>query len=157
MPKALRAERRPLISKVPRVAGGYLSPPLPDSHVLVWLARAAASHTGFTAGHHQVLTDPALAKFRDTLERLHRNARGIHAKHDAPAAPTVTKVRDEINDIAAQRNAALAELADALRPTDVDTLAEAIANGDRAVMQTIARALTRKDEKDYKRLVNRVS
>ncbi|QXU52163.1 hypothetical protein [Rhodococcus sp. LW-XY12] len=72
-------------------------------------------------------------------------------------APTVTKVRDEINDIATQRNAALAELADALRPTDVDTLAEAIANGDRAVMQTIARALTRKDEKDYKRLVNRVS
>ncbi|KSZ59435.1 hypothetical protein Z045_08985 [Rhodococcus pyridinivorans KG-16] len=72
-------------------------------------------------------------------------------------APTVTKVRDEINHIAIQRNAALAELADALRPTDVDTLAEAIANGDRAVMQTIARALTRKDEKDYKRLVNRVS
>ncbi|WP_255026189.1 hypothetical protein [Rhodococcus sp. GA1] len=85
MPRAPRAERRPLMSKVPRVAGGYLSPPLPDNHVLVWLARAAASRTGFTAGHHQVLTDPTLAKFRDTLERLHRNARGIHAKHDAPA------------------------------------------------------------------------
>lgn len=76
------------MSKVPRVASGYLSPPLPDNHVLVWLARAAASRTGFTAGHHQVLTDPTLAKFRDTLERLHRNARGVHAKHDAPAAPT---------------------------------------------------------------------
>ncbi|QXU52164.1 hypothetical protein [Rhodococcus sp. LW-XY12] len=36
---------------------------------------------------NKVLTDPTLAKFRDTLERLHRNARGIHAKHDAPAAP----------------------------------------------------------------------
>lgn len=68
------------MDRIPRVPTAHLPQRLPDDHLLVWLAQAAGSRTGFTTSQQQLLEHPKLAKFVPTLARLHAATRRIYRR-----------------------------------------------------------------------------